>query len=222
MLSSVSPLSGVAALSLLGAVNPTASSNGQPSAAQKLLQDVTGNTDDTFRAGKAIGKIIELVAGVKTSDAPASLASHQLFTMEGAQRTDYGDGSHSETKTGQGMSVSDQQFQQTVLDTMQQQAQGTGPNATKAKAYLATYANGTIQETDLSSAQSVSSTMTLTNTYYADGTGKGTGFSIKNQGLEGYMQAHTYMGADGILHDNATGKYASIIQNGTKISYVVF
>lgn len=222
MLSSVNSLSGVAALSLLGTVNPTTSSNSQPSVAQNLLQDVTGNTDDTFKAGKAIGKIIELVAGMKTSDAPASSDSHQLFTMDGAQRTDYADGSYSETKAGQGMSVSDQQFQQTVLDTMEQQAQSTGPDATKAKAYLAAYANGTMQKTDLSASQSVSSTMTLTNTYYSDGTGKGTGFSLKNQGLEDYMQAHTYMGDDGILHDNATGKYASINQNGTKISYVVF
>lgn len=55
MLSSVNSLSSATALSLLGANNPANLANTQPSTAQKLLRDVTGNTDDTFKAGKAIG-----------------------------------------------------------------------------------------------------------------------------------------------------------------------
>lgn len=215
MLSSVSSLSGAAALSLLGASNPATSSNTQPSTAQKLLQDVTGNTDDTFKAGKAIGKIIELVAGMNKS------GMDKPFTMDGAKRTDNGDGSYSETKTGQGTVTSDEELEQKGLELSERLAQGTGPDAQLAKAYLAAYANGTIRKTDLSS-EGVTTTMTVTKSYYADGSDRGQTGSWNTQGLDAFLKAHTVTGDDGTLRDKATGKYASIEQNGTKTSYVVY
>lgn len=172
MLSSVRSLSGAAALSLLGASNPATSSNTQPSTAQKLLQDVTGNTDDTFKAGKVIGKIIELVAGMNKSDTQSG--TDKPFTMDGAKRTDNGGGRYSETKTGQGTVTSDEDFIERGLALMEQLAQGTGGDAITARAYLAAYANGTIQETDLSS-EGVTTTMTVTKSYYADGSDSGRG-----------------------------------------------
>lgn len=54
MLSSMNSLSDARALSLFRPSNVSASSNThQPSTAQDLLQDFTGNTDDRFQAEKS-------------------------------------------------------------------------------------------------------------------------------------------------------------------------
>jgi len=178
----------------------------------------TGNTDDVFKAGNAIGKIIEIVAGMKSDDASRSFG---VFTMDGATRVEGKNGEYSLTKTGTGTVVSDEQMKKFALEIKQKQAEGTGPRAEAARAYLKAAAEGSIEEIDLS-AHGVSATLTQTNYFYADGTPKGESGSSTVEGLEEFLAAHSYMAEDGTRRDNATGKYAGINANGTAYSYIIY
>jgi hypothetical protein len=64
--------------------------------------------------------------------------------------------------------------------------------------------------------------MTQTNHYYVDGRDKGEKGSYTVTGLDEFLAANTYAGEDGTLRDKATGKFASINQNGTAYSYLIF
>ncbi|WP_327212749.1 hypothetical protein U8Q06_34930 (plasmid) [Rhizobium beringeri] len=214
MVSSVSLFSSSQVLTLLGAGN-TSSANAAvaPSTSQKLLAAATGNTDDVLKAGNAIGKIIEIVAGMNQSD--------QVFDMVGAERVYNDEGGFTETKTGQGTFGGDAAAQASALDYFREQANGTGPEADRAKAYLDAYDKGTIRKYDMSS-MGVTSTATITKSYYADGTQSGEGGSFQTVGMAEFLKQYTTVGDDGLLRDKATGKYAGIEQNGTKFTYSVY
>lgn len=217
MISSINNLSSNSIALLFGttAVKPSADTN--PSGTVTPGQ-TTGNTDDVFKAGNAIGRIIEIVAGMKSDDGNRSIG---VFTMDGATRVDGENGEFSLTKTGTGKVVSDEQMREFALEIKQKQAAGTGPRAEEARAYLKAAAEGTIVEIDLS-AHGVSATLTQTNYFYADGTPKGESGSSTLKGLEEFLAAHTYRAEDGTRRDNATGKYASFNANGTAYSYIIF
>jgi len=217
MISSINSLSSNSISILFGTSGATQTTPVE-TAATKVLDQATGNTDDVFKAGNAIGKIIEIVAGMKAADAKSSAG---MFTMEGAVRVDGADGEYSLTKTGTGKVVTDEQMREFALDGKRKQAEGTGPVADKARAYLKAASEGTIQEIDLS-AHGVSATMTQTNSYYADGRDKGETGSYSVTGLDEFLKENTYAGEDGMMRDKATGKYATINQNGTAFSYLTF
>ncbi len=214
MLTPVNSFSSATALSILSASNSGAMPAAQSGNPTNNLLAPTGNTDDLFKAGKAIGKIIEIVAGMNKN-------SSSQFTMDGAQRTDSAGGGYTETKTGQGTFGSDADLDMRALQAFEAAAQGSGPQADEARAYLKAVANGTVQKTDMST-MGVTSTMTKKVSYYADGTERGSTISWNTQGMDAFLQKYTVKGDDGLLHDKATGKYAGIAGNGTKFTYIVW
>lgn len=218
MVASINSLSASAIPLLFGPTATATSAAASAGSAHTLLSEPSGNTDDVFKAGNAIGKIIEIVAGMNAAESAASV---KMFTMDGAVRADGEDGEYSLTKTGTGTGDMYEKHMQDALAFNRMQAQGTGPEAEKAKAYLKATAEGTIVETDLA-AHGVSSTMTRTTYYYADGREKGTRETSTTTGLKEFLAANTYKGDDGTLRDKETGKYAGINQNGTKFSYIVY
>lgn len=208
----ISSLSAKSTSSLNG-TNSTMAASVEPTGAVKLFKDATGNTDDVFKAGSVIGKIIDIVAGLKQPD--------QMFSMDGATRIDGSGGEYSLTKTGTGTVVSDAELQKRDMDLVRDQAAGTGPEAERAQAYLKALSNGTMHKTDMSS-NGVSATMTQTNSYYADGRQKGGSDSFQVKGLDEFLAANTYVANDGTLRDKTTGKYAGVEQSGTRFSYLVY
>jgi hypothetical protein len=192
--------------------NSAASSTSTKTDTKPSSLEVTGHTDDAFKAGNAIGKIIEIVAGMKSDNS--------LWNMDGAQVSNQAGGGYTETKTGQGTFETDDWAKQAAQDSLQEMAQGTGPDADRARAYSAASANGTIQRTDMST-MGVTSTMTETDHHYADG-GFGSTTSYHTQGMDAALQKYTYTDDAGILRDKATDKYAGVEQNGTKFTYVVY
>jgi hypothetical protein len=211
MISPVNSLSSSSILSLFGVSGSSAVAD--TSGAGKLLNNVTGNTDDALKTGNAVGTIIQLVSDQKQSDT--------LFQMVNAQKAYAANGDYSETATGTGTVITDAQMEQNSLASATELASGTGPQADRAKAYLDALAKGTIQQTDLST-MSVTATMTQTNSYYADGRDKGESGSYNINGLDQFLQKYTTVGDDGLTRDKATGKYATVSQNGTKFSYIVW
>lgn len=208
MISSVNALSSSSISLLFGTTNATEATQ-TSSAAEKLLDQSTVEPTNLLAGANAIGKIIEIVAGMNASDA--------LFTMDGAERIDGSDGEYSLTKTGTGTVGADAND----ISGVQETAKGSGPEAERAKAYLDALSKGTIQKTDMSS-MGVTSTMTKTNYYYADGTDKGEKVSYSTKGMDQFLQNYTYVDNDGILRDKETGKYAGINQNGTKFTYLTY
>jgi hypothetical protein len=182
------------------------------SGAGKLLNNVTGNTDDALKTGNAVGTIIRLVSDQKQSDT--------LFQMVNAQKAYAANGDYSETATGTGTVITDAQMEQNSHASATELASGTGPQADRAKAYLDALAKGTIQQTDMSN-MGVTATMTQTNSYYADGRDKGESGSYSVKGMDQFVAKFIDV-KDGIMTDKATGKYASISQNGTKFTYNVW
>lgn len=75
-----------------------------------------------FAGANAIGKIIEIVAGMSQSNST-------LFTMDGAERIDGSDGEYSLTKTGTGTVGADAND----ISGVQETAKGSGPEAERAK-----------------------------------------------------------------------------------------
>jgi hypothetical protein len=182
------------------------------STASTAVGEATGNTDDVFKAGNAIGKIIEIVAGMNQSDA--------LFTMEGALRTENADGSYMLTKTGTGLAVSEAELFESGLKAFRKAAAGTGPEAEQARAYLKAVEEGTIERYDMAQF-GVTSIMTQTNFYNADGSDRGVSGSWDTKGMEEFLEQYVEI-RDGMKFDKATGKYAAISQNGTKFTYSVW
>lgn len=210
MISGVNTLSGSSISLLFGTGGTTGTT--QTAAAGQLLVQVTGNTDDVFKAANAIGKIIEIVAGMNSSD--------KIFTMEGATRVDGQAGEYSLTKTGTGQFFSDAEFDKRSLAAAREQAIGTGPKAERARAYLDAMANGTIRTYDMSD-MGVTSTMTQTNSYNSNGSDKGQSNSWSTKGINQFLGKYVVI-KDDVMFDKATGKYAGISQNGTQFTYTVW
>ncbi len=221
MLTPVKSLSSTAALSLLGASNSNTSSASSTTSAGNGFEKMTGNTDDLFKAGAAIGKIIEIVAAMKSS-------SSSLAPTAG-QRVYDGVGGYSETTIGQHASeindsyalASKQRLAEASMDLVKRQAQGTGPEAERAKALVAATQNGTIQEIDMT-PMGVTVTATITKYYDAHGKENGMSGTWDVRGLDDFMQKYTYRDDGGQRRDKATGKYASFSSDGNKYTYVLF
>lgn len=179
-------------------------------AGPQLLSEATGYTDDVLKTGNAIGNIIAIVAGMKSSESVGA------FTMDGAQRTDNADGSYSLTKTGKGTVSSEQEAMKFIIE----RAQGTGADAERMRSYLAAMKDGTLQEFDMST-MGVTSTMTQTSYYDADGRNSGTKGSYDTKGFAEFMEQYVVV-KDGQTYDKATGKNATVSQNGTKFTYSVW
>jgi hypothetical protein len=172
---------------------------------------VSGKTDDALKTGGAIGKIIEIVAGMSQSD--------KVFDMNNAQRSYATSGGYSETETGTGTVVSQAQLDQNGRDAMQEIATGNGPKAEWAKAYLTASASGGVTKTDMST-MGVTSTLTETNFYYADGSQKGESGSYNTQGMDQFIQNNITV-KDGVWYDKS-GNYASLTQNGTQFTFLTW
>lgn len=207
MVSGINSLSAGSIPLLFGTSNSAAIDSA--SNAAKLFTNATGNTDDVLRTGDAIGNIIALALQQDKKDT--------LFQMVQAERVYTSDGDYSETSTGTATVGADAND----LSGMQEAALGTGAEADRAKAYLDAVAKGTVQKYDMSD-MGVSSTMTSTKLYYADGGNKGEKVTFNTTGMRQFLEANTEIDADGILRDKATGKYAGIEQNGTKFTYLTY
>ena len=226
--------------------NNKAANTTETGAAATLPGAITVQPENASRAGAAIGKIIEIVAGMNKADnlsttntarpAPAvqqdpvsgaqageagAKPDDGLFTMEGAKRIDGANGEYRLVKTGTGKFTSREGPSEATLERARERAAGVGPKAERARAYLDALENGTIERVDLST-KGVTSTYTQTMYYYADGTQKGVTGSWTTTGLDEFREAHMYTDEDGISRDKATGKYAVTTQNGTHFSYVTY
>lgn len=184
----------------------------------KLLDPAPGHTDDVMKAGNAIGKIIEIVAGMKASSA---VDDSHMFSMEGATRTDNANGGYTLVKTGIGAVVTEDELIRRGVEMTQRHAVGIGPAADKARAYIKAVADGTLTVTNLDQ-YGVKVKMTETVYYYADGRERGGTGSYQVTGLDEFKSQYTFIGEDGYMRDLATGKYSSFNQNGTVFSYNVF
>lgn len=203
-------------ISLLFSVNRQ--SQGAEASVGPITPDVpnaTGFTDDLFKAGNAIGNIIAIVSKMN------SASSLGMFTMEGATRTDMADGGYSLTKTGVGLVDPALNELEITVKNAKQDASGTGVEAERAKAYLKAVKAGTVEHYDMASL-GVSATMTRTDSFYADGSQRGTAFSFKVLGMDDFIKNNTVVGEDAMSRDRATGKYWSISQNGTQFTYNVW
>jgi hypothetical protein len=198
-------------ISVLFGSNSTQATDGTSTATQTQTTAATGNTDNALKTGGAIGKIIEIVSGMGQSD--------KLFDMSNAQKAYAADGDYSETATGTGTVVSDEYLAQSAVAGMQELANDNGPKAGWAKAYLAASTSGGITKTDMST-MGVTSTMTETNYYYADGRDKGESGSYNTQGMDQFLQNNVTV-KDGVWYDKS-GNYASLTQNGTQFTFLTW
>ncbi|MDQ0419188.1 hypothetical protein J2045_000198 [Peteryoungia aggregata LMG 23059] len=214
MISGVNSLSS-STISLLFSATPSQYEGGNTSAANSSIE-ATGNTDNVFKAANAIGKIIEIVAGMGGSEA----ASYGMFTMEGAHRTENANGTYTLTKTGTGKGVPDDHYAATAMASWKEKAAGNGPKAEWARSYLDALEKGTIAIYDMSK-MGVTSTMTERQTFNADGSMRGSSTSWNTQGMDAFLEQYTEI-RDGVMYDKATGGHASISQNGTVFTYSVW
>ncbi|MBO9169960.1 hypothetical protein [Rhizobium sp. L245/93] len=191
--------------------SPTAQATDVTPASQTQPVAATGHTDDAMKTGGAIGKIIEIVSGMSQSD--------KLFDMKNAQRAYAADGEYSETLTGTGTVATEAEMMKSAIAQATEAASGTGPQADRGKAFLAAAASGGIQKTDMAT-MGVTSTMTETDYYYADGRQKGGSGSWNTQGMDQFLEKNVTI-KDGIMYNKA-GDYASISQNGTEFIFNVW
>ncbi|THV19848.1 hypothetical protein [Peteryoungia ipomoeae] len=231
MIASTSGISSSSVAMLFGTSG--ASSTDSSSAATTILSIATGHTDDVFKAGNAIGKIIEITqrmkqdaeaAGEKVeveeiklpNDTGRSLSEFdgdsQWFALNGTfTKTQYGNGESTETFAGVGQVMTDAAYRQSTIDGLKQD-QSTLRN----KTMLAAFQNGTIQETDISEL-GFSEGMTMTLNRYSDGHAE-VNVQFDNSGAQQFREQHTES-RDGVLYDKETGKFAAIGQNGSKFIY---
>lgn len=221
MLTPVNSFSNTTALSLLSTNRSDTSSISSKGGMGSTAQAVTGNTDDVFKAGTAIGKIMEIVAGMKGDD--VSLAP------SAGQRVYNRDGSYSETSVGQHPSdINDKyaiaaraQGAEASMNLVKKQAEGTGPEADRAKALLKAVESGTLEEIDMT-PMGVTVTATVTKHFDAEGNENGMSGTWDVRGLKDFMDSHTYLDDGGQRRDKATGKYANFASDGNKYTYVLY
>ncbi|MDR6818775.1 hypothetical protein J2X76_003957 [Neorhizobium sp. 2083] len=211
MVSGINSIS-ASSVSLLFGVG-SASATDPASSAVKLLQDATGHTDDVMRTGNAIGTIIALASE------PDKKAT--LFQMKNAVREYTANGEYTETATGEGAFSSDEQMALKTVLNEQEEAKGSGPNAVRAQAYLKALEDGTLQSYNMSD-MGVTSTLTKTMMYYADGRVRGEAGTFDTKGKDKFIADYITIDTDGMMRDKKTGKYASIQQNGTEFTYLVY
>lgn len=216
MISSVNSLSSNSISLLFG--NSAATRPGQSgSEAEQVFNAPTGNTDDLFKAGNAIGKIIEIVAGMNAADTGTSAGT---FTMAGAIRADGEDGEYTLIKTGTGRAGADGHYADRAMASLKERAAGNGAAAEWARTYIDALAKGTVTQYDMST-MGVTSTMTEKQTFNADGSMKGSSTSWDTQGMDAFLSNHVEI-RDGVMYDKATGKHSTIAQNGTVFTYSVW
>lgn len=211
MVSSINSISASSVSLLFGTGNGAATV--PASSAVKLLRDATGHTDDMMRTGHAIGTIIALAS---EHDKKST-----LFQMTNAVREYAANGEYTETATGEGTFSSDEQMALNTAMNAQEEAKGSGPNAVRARAYLKALEDGTLQSYDMSD-MGVTSTLTKTMMYYADGRVRGEAGTFDTKGKDKFIENHITIDTDGMMRDKATGKYAGIQQNGTEFTYLVY
>lgn len=206
MISSVNSLSSSSISLLFGP--PAAAQTNTGASTIKLLTEPSGATDASLRTGDAIGNIIEIASKMGKTDTQ--------FQMTNAERVYAADGAYSETSTGTGTVGA----RKAVTDSMMEAAKEAGPKGDRARAYLSAVENGTVQSVDMASF-GVTSTMTVTKYYHADGTDKGQQGSYDTKGIDSFVAEHVII-KDDMMFDKATGNYASISQNGTQFTYNVW
>lgn len=184
-----------------------------PASANPGATTATGYTDDVFKAGDAIGKIIEIASSMSSSIG--------MFTMDGAVRTDNADGTYSYTKVGEGRTISESDYARRDLEATMEKAREPGIEGVRARAYLEAINQGTLQTIDLS-RRGVTSTLTRTVMYNQDGSERGSVDRFDTRGLDEFLEANTYVDETGTLRDRESGKYAGIRQNGTVFHYLIF
>lgn len=216
MISSVNALSTSSISLLFGTSDADASTQTSAGAAMSGSQP-SGNSDDVFKAGNAIGKIIEIVTGMKTAEADASAG---FFTMEGAIRTEGMDGSYSLTKTGTGKAGPDNLYLDRAMASLKEKAAGSGARAEWARTFLDAMKHGTISKYDMSS-MGVTSSMTERQTFNPDGSMSGSSNRWDTRGMDTFLEQYVEI-RDGAMYDRATGKHASISQNGTVFTYLIW
>lgn len=146
--------------------------------------------------------------------------SKPLFTMDGAVRTDNTDGTYSLRKTGTGTVVSEAELMQRSLRRARERAEGTGPEAERARAHLDALSKGTLEVRDMSD-MGVTSTVTETVEYGATGRATGQRGSWNTGGMDKFLEQYVVI-KDGQMFDKATGKHAGIGQNGTSFTYAIW
>ncbi|MBO3759349.1 hypothetical protein [Ciceribacter sp. L1K22] len=209
----VAGISSLSASSIPLLFGPSAtSSSADMSSPATVSGDPTGNTDDVFKAGNAIGKIIEIVAGMN--------ASERLWTMEGAERIDSANGDYRLTKTGTGQFSTDSEQISRQLEIFEEQAKGTGPHAERARAYVKASEEGTLERYDMSK-MGVTSIYTQTDFYRADGSQSGSVGRWNTTGMDEFLEKYVVIENE-MMFDKATGKQAGITQNGTAFHYWVW
>ncbi|TWC75764.1 hypothetical protein FB593_1283 [Rhizobium sp. SJZ105] len=236
MVSSVSNISTSSVALLFGTSG--AASTGSSSAASKILADATGHTDDVFKAGNAIGNIIEIASRMKQDAAGAGgkkvevevidLANDQgriLNEFDGGQplhevkgtytRTDHGNGERTETFVGNFKVNTDEGHRQRTIDVLK------GDQSTlRNRTMLAAYENGTIEETDFADLGFKTEAVRTTE-YYSDGSAHHHVALDSKSAVRQVFEQYTEM-RDGVMYDKATGKFAAIDQNGSKFTYLTW
>lgn len=215
MISSINPLSSSTISLLFSATSPQ--SDGANTFGANSSVRATGHTDDVFKAANAIGKIIEIVAGMGGAEAAPSSG---MFMMESAHRTENANGTYILTKTGTGTGVSEDHYASKAMTSLKERAAGSGPKAEWARSYLTALESGTVTIHDMSK-MGVTSIMTERQIFYTDGSMQGSSTSWNTQGMDAFLERYTEI-RDGVMYDKATGGHASISQNGTVFTYSVW
>lgn len=231
MISNINSLSSSSISLLFGA---SAASGAAPaSTAQKLLGDVTGNTDDALKTGNAIGNIIGIASRMRQEGASAEkrvdIEQIDLPKGEGRKLTEFdgdqlhygvkgtftttyhGNGERTETFVGLAQGRTDEAFRQGTIDGLKRD-----PSSLRNRTALAAYENGTVQEIDIAEL-GFKSAMTMTTNHYSDGRAD-LSVSFDLSPMLQFREQNTET-RDGVLYDKETGKFAAINQNGSKFIY---
>ncbi len=234
MISSVSNFSSNSVAILFGTSGAT--STNSASAASKILADATGNTDDVFKAGNAIGNIIEIASRMKQDAASAdekveveeiNLSNSErrnLSEFDGNQgwygvngtftKTYHSNGDRTDTFVGSAQGKSDQAWRQVMINSMKAD-QSTPRN----RAMLEAFENNTVQAIDIAGL-GFKTGMTMTTDYFSDGSSR-MSVNFDTSGADQFREQYTEL-RDGVLHDKATGKFALLGQNGSQFIYLTW
>ncbi|MFK4260082.1 hypothetical protein [Agrobacterium tumefaciens] len=230
MITSISNISSSSVALLFGTSGATSTA----SAASKLLADATGHTDDVFKAGNAIGNIIEIASRMKQDAASADKkveveeinlpkdkgrellhGDNLLYGVKGTFTTTYhADGGSTETFVGDFQGMTDEMQRQFLINGLKAD-QSTPRN----RAALAAFENGTMQEIDIAEL-GFQTGATMTSDVYSDGSGY-MRVRIDQSGFNQFREQYTET-KDGVLYDKVTGKFAAIGQNGSKFTYMTW
>jgi hypothetical protein len=232
MVSSIGNISSSSVALLFGTSG--AASTAPASTASKLLGDVTGNTDDVFKAGNAIGNIIEIASRMKqdaasTEEEKVEVEEINLADGEGRRLNEFNlnplygvkgtfttthheNGARTEVFVGSYMGMTDEAYRQRWVDSLEAD-QSTQAN----KTMLAAFENKTIKETDIADL-GFKAELVSTTRYNSDGSATGSVVFDSKSVIPQFREQYTET-RDGVMYDKATGKNAAIGQNGNKFIY---